>query len=61
MCELNVEPYDPRTDSIVIEGTKYSGHFFRSLSCCFPEVGQVFRVDKKEDGVVTVTQLGDGG
>lgn len=28
---LNVGVYDPATDSIVIEGVKYSGDFFRAF------------------------------
>jgi len=55
---LSVEPYDPISDTIVIEGTRYSADFFRNLGCNFPGmVGQVLRIDKKEDGVVTVTRL----
>lgn len=58
MNTLALSPYDPITDTIVIEGTRYSADFFRNLGCNFPAmVGQVLRVDKKEDGVVTVTRL----
>jgi len=58
--ELNIGVYDPITDVIEIEGTKYSGHFFRELGCNFPSmVGQVLRIDKKENGLVHVTRLKD--
>ena len=57
--ELEVGEYDPITDTIEIEGTKYSGHLFREFGCNFPAmVGQVLRIDKKENGLVTVTRLG---
>ena len=55
---LDVKPYDPWSDTIEIEGTKYSGHIFRTLGCGFPDmIGDVIRVDKKEDGCVTVTTI----
>lgn len=56
---LDVGQYDPFSDTIVIEGTRYSGELFRDgygLSAC---IGQVHRVDKREDGVVTITRLHD--
>jgi len=57
---LDVKPYDSLTDTIEIEGTRYSGIFFRELGCSFPAmVGQILRIDKKEDGVITVTRLYD--
>jgi len=58
MSKLEVKPYDPERDELEIEGTRYSGAFFRQLGCNFPEmVGQTFQIDKKEDGLVTVTRL----
>lgn len=56
---LKIEPYDEATDTVVIEGTRYAGLLFRELGCSFPNmVGQVLRIDKKENGVVTFTTMG---
>lgn len=53
---LKIEQNEDGT--VTIEGTKYTEIFFIELGCNFPEmVGQVLRVDKKEDGVVSVTRL----
>jgi len=53
---LKIEQCDD--DTIIIEGTKYSEQLFRELGCSFPNmIGQVLRVDKKDNGVVTVTRL----
>ncbi len=58
MSKLDVKSYSPTTDTIEIEGTRYSGHLFRELGCSFPNmIGQVLRIDKKENGLVTVTRL----
>ena len=58
MMDLDVKPYDPIMDVIEIEGTRYSGQFFRELGCNFLSmVGQVLRIDKKENGIITVTRL----
>jgi len=58
--KLEVKPYDPILDSIEIEGTRYSSQFFREQGCNFKSmVGQVLRIDKKENGVLTVTRLVD--
>lgn len=57
MDSLQVGEYDPYSDTIEIEGTKYAGQFFRELGCSFPNmIGQVLRIEKKENGVVTVTR-----
>lgn len=51
---LDVGRFDAMTDTIVIEGTKFSGELFRG----FAMVGHVLRIEKRaEDGVVTVTRL----
>jgi hypothetical protein len=56
--KLNITQNDD--DTTTIEGTRYSNYLFRELGCSFPSmVGQVLRVDKKEDGLVTVTRLPD--
>ena len=61
MNKLDVGQYDAERDLIVIEGTTYSGCFFRELGCSFPAmIGQVLRVDRKDGGVVTVTRLPEG-
>ena len=58
MSELAVGEYDPYLDVIEIEGTRYHGSLFRELGCGFPAmVGQTIRIDKKENGLVTVTRL----
>lgn len=57
---LNVEPYDEATDSIVIEGTRYAGVLFREFGCGFPNnIGSTLRIVKKENGTVTVTNMGN--
>lgn len=58
---LNVGQYDPYTDTIVIEGTTYSGVLFRDGFGINAMIGQVLRVDKHENGVVTVTRISGGG
>lgn len=57
--ELSIGLYDLWTDTIVIEGRKYSGAFFRQLG--WPaQVGHVFRIDSiGRDGVLTLTRLPD--
>lgn len=55
---LNIQQHDD--GSVTIEGTRYAPEFFREFGCSFPQmVGQVLRIDKKEDGLVTVTRLTD--
>lgn len=56
---LDVGEYDPYTDTITIEGTRYAGALFRDGFGINAAVGQVLRIDKHEDGVVTVTRLRD--
>lgn len=56
MRELDVGKYDPQLDVIEIEGTKYSGELFRSFGI-EAMVGQVLRIDKHENGLITVTVL----
>jgi len=53
---MRIEQHDDNT--VTIEGTRYAACLFEELGCGFPSmVGQVLRVDKKEDGLVTVTHL----
>src|SRR3990172_3842915 len=56
---LDVGLFDPLTDSIDIEGIRYSGSLFRALGCgSFSEsIGQVLRIESRADGVVTLTRL----
>ncbi len=57
MPKINIKQF-PEEDKTEIEGTMYSNFLFKELGCSFPDnIGQVLRVDKKEDGVVTVTRL----
>lgn len=46
--------YDQYTDILTIEGTKYAGALFRSLS--FAPIGAVLRVVNRQDGVITVEE-----
>ena len=55
--ELDVGEFDPMTDTITIEGTEYSGSLFRSGFGSEAAIGQVLRIDKRTDGIVTVTRL----
>lgn len=56
--ELDVQEFDPQTDTIVIEGMQYSGAFFRDGFGSKGIPGGL-RIDRGEDGVVTVTRLSD--
>ena len=54
---LDVGAYDPWTDTIRIEGTRYSGELFRAFGSAVV-VGHVLRIESRtEDGVVTVTRM----
>jgi len=45
-------------NTIEIEGTKYNLGFFKEFSCNFPSmVGQIIKVVKKENDVVTLVRL----
>jgi hypothetical protein len=57
MPTLDVQPYDPESDTILIEGTLYSGVLFRDGFGFNAMIGQVLRIDKRDDQVVTVTRL----
>ena len=54
---LAIGEFDQFTDTIEIEGTRYSGLLFRDGFGINAMVGQVLRIDKHENGVVTVTKL----
>lgn len=54
---LAVGDFDPLTDTITIEGTRYSGVLFRDGFGLGAIIGQVLRIDKHDNGVVTVTRL----
>lgn len=54
---LQVGPYDLNSDTILIEGTQYSGCLFRDGYGFNAMVGQVHRIDRNKDGVVTITRL----
>ena len=52
--QLTIEQHDD--DTTTINGTRYTNVFFENFGCSFPNmVGQTLRIDKKEDGLVTVT------
>jgi len=57
MPTLDVGQYDPVTDTIVIEGTRYAGALFREGLGIKAMVGQVFRVVKHAGDVITITRL----
>ena len=59
METLDIGGYDPYTDTIIIEGTRYSGFLFRAGFGINAMIGQVLRIDKHEDGIVTITRLRD--
>ena len=61
MNTLNMGPYDPDDDSIVIEGTRYSGHFFRGPLSFRTEIGSEFRIEKHDGRTVTVTRYPNVG
>ena len=54
---LDVGEFDPTTDTIMIEETRYSGCLFREGFGIHAMIGQVIRIEKHENGVVTVTRL----
>lgn len=59
MRTLDVQPYDPLADTIVIEGAKYSGDMFRELGVNGMETGTLFRIDRRDvDGVFYITVFG---
>lgn len=53
---LDVGVFDPFQDSITIDGTIYSGNLFRSLGIN-AMIGQIIRIDKHENGLVTCTRM----
>ena len=55
---LDIKPYNSGKDSIEIEGTMYSGNLFREFGCNFSSmIGQILRIDKKKNGLITITRL----
>lgn len=44
--------YDERTDTMEIEGQKYSGHFFRELGEEGLPLGSLFRIVSRDYGVI---------
>ena len=54
---LDVGEFDPTTDSIMIEETRYSGCLFREGFGLKAMIGQVLRIENHVNGVVTVTRL----
>jgi hypothetical protein len=56
---LDIGVFDPSTDTITIEGTLYAGALFRDGFGGAAHSGQILRIDKRDDGVVTITRLRD--
>lgn len=57
---LDVGAYDPHTDTIVIEGTRYAGVLFRELGFK-AMVGREFRVLKHENETITLERYPNTG
>ena len=58
--KLDVGAYDPNTDTIVIEGTRYAGVLFRELGIK-AMVGNEFRVLKHENETITLERYPNTG
>mgnify|MGYP001569180849 CR=1 FL=1 len=54
-AELSVV-YDRKRDVIIIEGTTFSGDFFRSFTA--PDPAKLYFIERAHDGTVTVTEAG---
>ncbi len=55
---MEIEEHD--NGDVTIEGTRYSAALFEEMGCNFPHmVGQILRIDKKEEQTITVTRLTD--
>jgi hypothetical protein len=53
---LAVGPYDPATDTIEIEGTRYSGMLFRAFGFA-AQIGKRLEIIRQADHVLTVLSL----
>jgi hypothetical protein len=49
--------YDKPRDIITIEGTRYSGNFFRTLGAHGPKLGAVLQITRRDDGVLWLNEL----
>jgi hypothetical protein len=49
--------YDKPNDIITIEGTRYSGNFFRTLGAHGPKIGAVLQITRRDDGVLWLNEL----
>jgi hypothetical protein len=56
---LDIQPYDFDTDSIVIEGIRYSGDLFRTFGVHGCPVGSVVRIVERKDGIVWLQEIKD--
>lgn len=57
---LDIGEYDPWSDTIMIEGTRYSGGVFREGFGIRAQLGQKLRIDRREaDGCIIITRLPD--
>jgi hypothetical protein len=54
---LDVGEYDAYEDSIIIEGTKYSGCLFRDALGIKTAIGHIYRIENHEDQRVTVRRM----
>lgn len=54
--ELNIE-YKQKQDEVIIEGVRYSGEFFRSLSKDGISIGEPFVILKRRDGILTIKSI----
>lgn len=55
MTATLIYEYDEQRDVLTVEGVQYAGELFRSFGMLPP--GTVLRIDKREDGVLTVTDM----
>lgn len=51
---------DPSRDLVTIEGVKYAGELFRGLGNVGFKPGTLIRIEKREDGALTVREFAPG-
>ena len=56
---LDVGQYDPWTDTIIIEGTRYSGVIFREGYGMQAAIGQIHQIVSHDNGTVTICRRYD--
>lgn len=51
--------YDPEADILTIEGCRYSGRLFRELGEEGMKTDTLFRLLRREDGVITIEEVSE--